>query len=337
MDYRGAAVQKWESLSGFTRETGGTNGVETLVSPVIDPPIQWDQLVASWNVSTEAAIGVEVRAWEGERPGRWYHMGYWSWETNRHPRSSVGGQREGPGAVETDTLVMKAATRRFQLRVAWAGGDSEKDFKQLAVSLLDTQVSPPMLAPNRKAWGHNITLPSRSQADYPEGVQKWCSPTASSMLLGWWASELHQPSLDAEVPEVARGVFDPQWPGTGNWTFNVAYMGSRPGLRAMVCRLTDLQELELLIEHDIPVAASVSYAMLKGNAAPEVGDGHLIVVVGFNPAGDILVNDPGVQRSKVRRPFAREHFRKAWATSHNTLYLVWREDRPLPLNPYGHW
>ncbi len=340
VDYRGVTLQRWESLSDYTREEKQTKGLETqrtLLSPVITPPIEWNQLVPSWNVSTQAAISVEVRVWVKDRPGRWYHMGNWSSDTNRYPRSSVGGQREGEGTVETDTLVLKEAGRRYQVRVGWAAGDPMKDFKQLAVSLLDTRVSPPPLAPHRKAWGHNLTPPSRSQADYPEGIQSWCSPAASSMLLGWWARELRRPEVDAEVPVVAGGVFDPQWPGTGNWAFNAAYLGSRKGLRAMVCRLTDLQELELLIEHDIPVAASVSYAMLKGKPAPDAADGHLVVVVGFNPAGDVLVNDPGVNQSRVRRPFARRHFRDAWGRSRNTIYLVWPDDRPLPLNPYGHW
>lgn len=333
-------MQRWESLADFTREGKETEGFGkqvTLLSPRIIPPIEWNQLVPSWNVSTQAAISVEVRIWVKERPGRWYHMGNWSLDTNRFPRSSVGGQRDGEGRVETDTLVLKEAARQFQLRVGWAAGDRERDFKQLAVSLLDTRLSAPPLAPNRKAWGHNITLPARSQADYPEGIQSWCSPAACSMLLGWWARQLHRPELDAEVPEVARGVFDPQWPGTGNWAFNAAYLGSRKGLRSMVCRLSDVQELELLIEHDIPVAASVSYGMLKGKPAPEAADGHLVVVVGFNPAGDILVNDPGVMQSKVRRPFARQHFRDAWGKSRNTIYLVWPDDRALPINPYGHW
>lgn len=337
VDYRGATLLRWEELTNFTRVTGGSNGIVTLMSPEITPPIEWNQLVASWNVSLQAAIGVEVRAWVGEKPGRWYHLGYWSSETNQYPRTSVRGQTGEEGSVETDTLIMKEAKRRFQVRVSWAAGDPEKDFKQLAVSLLDTRVTPPKLAPNKKAWGHNITPPSRSQAEYPEGVRSWCSPASSSMLLGWWARELQQPALDAEVPVVARGVYDPQWPGTGNWAFNAAYMGSRPGLMAVVCRLTDLQELELLIEQDIPVATSVSYGILKGKGASEAGDGHLVVVVGFNPAGDVLVNDPGVKQSMVRHPVAREHFREAWAKSNHTVYLVWPKGRPLPVNPYGHW
>jgi hypothetical protein len=154
------------------------------------------------------------------------------------------------------------------------------------------------------------------------------------MLLAYWSRELHRPELDFDVRAVATAVHDPGWPGTGNWPFNMAFAGAQPGLRACAARFTDLAEVERWTENGLPVAASVSYAMLKGGLLPEPGDGHIVVVCGFTPDGDVVVNDPGVRREKVRRVFPRGDFARAWALSHRTVYLVWPVGRtallPVP-------
>ena len=152
------------------------------------------------------------------------------------------------------------------------------------------------------------------------------------MLLAFWARELGRPELDADVREVAAGVHDPGWPGTGNWPFNMAFAGARPGLRACVARFDGLSGLEAWTRRGLPVAISVSYAMLKGAPLAEPGDGHLVVVCGFTPDGDVVVDDPGVRRERVRRVFPRSDVARAWATSHRTVYLTWPEDRSVPID-----
>jgi hypothetical protein len=82
-----------------------------------------------------------------------------------------------------------------------------------------------------------------------------------------------------------------------------------------------------------PAAVSVSYALLKGKPAAESGDGHLVVVRGFTPEGDVIVNDPGVRRERVRRVFPRADFIRAWNHSGRTTYLVWPEGHSVPVGP----
>ena len=67
------------------------------------------------------------------------------------------------------------------------------------------------------------------------------------------------------------------------------------------------------------------------------GDGHLIVVTGFTPEGDVMANDPGVRLERVRRVFSRAAFEAAWRHSRNAIYLVHPENRPLPPSPERHW
>ena len=106
-------------------------------------------------------------------------------------------------------------------------------------------------------------------------------------------------------------------------------------MRGYVTRLTDVSELEDWIKAGIPVATSVSYNRLKGRGTS--GSGHLIVCVGFNETGDIVVNDPGTQLSNVRRTFSRDLFQQAWADSGNTVYIIYPESAKIPVDRFNHW
>jgi hypothetical protein len=289
-------------------------------------------------VDPKVALTVEARAFRPEGPTRFYTLGRWSADPTLGPRASVPGQKDEDGEVQTDTLVLKRLAFDFQLRLTLRGDAGRGEGVEfLAVSLLDPSINAPPLPPNRKAWGRTLRVPVKSQADFPEGVQNWCSPTSTAMILGYWAKQLKTPSLDWYVPEVARMVHDPEWPGTGNWPFNTAFAGMQPGLQACVARFTDVSEIEDWIARGFPVAASVSYAQLLGRPKPAPGDGHLVVVVGFTKSGDVVLNDPGVRRERVRRVIPRNNFIAAWARSHRTIYLVWPERAQLPPNSRGHW
>jgi len=343
-DHRGVLLLRLDDFAGFTQGTGASPHELTLTSPEIPSAIAWDELVPSWNAGSNLALTVEVRALYPDKATKFYQLGRWSTDPDRAPRASLRGQKDADGDVQTDTLVLKRATRCLQLRLTVSHLDGAPvragSFQlplHVSLCLLDSHAQPAPLFPHTAAWGKTIDVPVRSQADYPEGVSSWCSPTSTAMLLAHWARELGRPELDFAVPDVAQAVFDPQWPGTGNWPFNTAFAGAQPGLRSCVARFTDVAEIERWIAHGFPVAASVSYARLKGRPQPEAGDGHLVVVVGFTADGDVIVNDPGVRRERVRRTFPRQDFSAAWASSHRTVYLVWPEDAKLPPDEFGHW
>ena len=168
---------------------------------------------------------------------------------------------------------------------------------------------------------------------YPNG-KALCSPTAVSMILGYWAQALNRPELDRPVPEVAEAIYDLQWKGTGNWPFNMAYAGSFPGIRAYVARFSDVSELEDWIAHNLPVALSLDYDRLRGKGPGP--NGHLVVLVGFTKQGDPIINDPGTSEH-VRKTFFRANLVDAWGCSRNTVYLIYPEGTSLPKDIFGHW
>lgn len=323
------------NLQSFSQVKEGETWICT--SPEFDARAPWNELILSWNArhTNHQGLRAEARAIWSDHASRFYTLGIWSSDPASHPRESVNGQKDDDGKVATDTLELRKPATRWQVRLTLDGGATAASIAFLGVSLADTSRAGAAAWTNRLAWGQSLEVPRKSQVDYPGGAQSWCSPTSLSMVLNYWSQRLNRPDLAWDVPEVVKGVFDPQWPGTGNWPFNTALAGWFPGMRAYVTRLDDVSELEGWIAAGIPVVASVSYDRLQGRTT--IGNGHLIVVSGFTESGDVVVNDPGTRLSNVRRTFARSRFVQGWAVSKNTVYVIHPEATPAPADPRGHW
>lgn len=314
------------------KSTSKEGGTELLKE--VRPDIEWNELVVSWNYDGPAENGLEVQVRllnSGDSP-TWYSFGLWSLAPGVHKRESIKRQRDDTAAVDTDTLKLKRLGGAVEVRVLLRETQPGR-LKFLGLSFCDSNAAATPAPPNTNVWGKSLVVKERSQANYPEGISTWCSPTSTSMLLSYWSTNLNRGELDYDVPEVARAVNDPNWPGTGNWPFNMAFAGSHKGMRAYVTRFSDISEIEAWIQAGIPVAASVSYNLLKGRSQP--GNGHLVVCIGFDENGNPVFNDPG--RKQVRQTYDRENFRKAWAVSENTVYLVYPEDRATPVDKFDHW
>jgi hypothetical protein len=166
--------------------------------------------------------------------------------------------------------------------------------------------------------------------EYPQyggGGEAWCSPTATTMVLAYYRrlpppSDYHwvrRSYPDRVVDHVARMTFDHGYDGTGNWSFNTAYAAGRTG-HAFVTRFASLRGVERFIRAGIPVVTSITFGRGELSGAP-IGatNGHLVVVVGFTAAGDVVVNDPAASsRAGVRRTYPRGQFESAWLRRHAT-------------------
>lgn len=326
----------FKDFSNFVK-TSGDKGEIVLTSPEMSVPINWDELIVSWNVPTNVHLTAEARAIFPDHTSKYFVMSKWSDNPAVYPRESVSHQRDADGNVDTDTLSLKRHGGKAQVRITLGspkGGDiSQLHF--LGLSLCDSDAKPPAPAANKAAWGKTIDIPQRWQGNY-EGGGGWCSPTSLSMVLAYWSDKLHRPEIDHTVPETAHAIHDSDLDGTGNWPFNTAYAGQYPGMRAYVTRLDDITELEDWIVAGFAPITSVSSFI---NVNHKGGDaGHLIVCCGFTDSGDVVVNDPGGSTEKpARKVYERQHFIDCWKKSKNTVYLVYPDDAAIPKNIYGHW
>ncbi len=300
----------------------------TLLSPRIETHADWNELIVCWNVQPAAGAGLVVQAQGLHESGetRFYGLGHWSLgDPAPVIRTSLREPTDADGSVHTDTLALRQPARAARLRLTLVGqlAHHPERLRLVGLSFCDTRQLPRSRPPQPEAWGRTLDVPERSQVSYADG-RAWCSPTSVSMMLGWWSQAAHRPDLDRLVPEVAEGVNDPGWPGTGNWPFNTAYAGSLDGMTACAARLHDLREVEELIVAGIPVVLSVNAPVLRGKPPAKDG-GHLILCVGFTSGGDIVANDPWArleEGQRVRRTYPRENVERAWQHAHQLAYLI---------------
>jgi uncharacterized protein YvpB len=326
------------NFSGFAKSAGTLTNETIFTSPEIAAPIDWDELIVSWNVLPGVHLKVEARAIYPGRASGYYTMGMWSEDPAQFPRESVRRQRDDDGAVRMDTLMLSNAVRKVQLRITAGGAGDPRMLKFIGLSFCNSTVPTTSLTPNRAAWDKVLEVPERRQGEY-EGGGGWCSPTSLSMVLAYWSEQLHRPELNHTVPETAHAIADGPRGDTGNWPFNTAYAGRYPGIRAYVTRLGDVAELEDWIAAGIPVILSVS-SYLANDRTNGPDNGHLITCVGFTDKGDVVVNDPGVsvrRNVRARRVFVREKVAKAWNKSKNAVYLIYPESARIPVDRLGHW
>lgn len=275
----------------------------------------FDELVPSWNALTPGAgsVSVEVRAQTGSAWSRWYSFGTWS---SAEGRSSLDGQKDSAGQVMTDTLRLSKKATAYQYRVTLRGEGTTLRLLAFNTSERARRSAGLGTVSDRAAWGKINTVPQRSQMIYPDGGEVWCSPTSVSMILA-------ARGVDVTVPQAAKATYDRAYDGTGNWSFNAAYAGAL-GQRAYVTRLPSLAAAEKFTGAGVPIAVSLGWK--KGElpgAALATSSGHLMVLIGFDKAGNPVLNDPAAPSNEtVRRTYPRAAFEKLWLSHSGGLSYV---------------
>jgi hypothetical protein len=333
-------IQTWDQLASFAvRQQGSAGSRQEYRIPIMMPDFEVKELIPSWNIVAGKGdlMTIEAMVTFRDETTRSYQFGRWA--TGRQSlggetgtRTSLNDQKDDYAAVYTDTLMFKrkpiACT--LKLTLSSASQDPLPTLKLVGVCLSgesDGAFIDEFLTDQKAPI--ELDVPKRCQFDYIGG-RVWCSPTSVTMILGYWANILHRPELEYPVPTVADRIFDPGWPGTGNWPFNTAFAGEHAGLRAFVARLDSVDALYEILSQGIPVATSVSYDLLKGKPEKGKNDGHLVVCIGFGADGNPVFNDPA-RCPEVRWSYPMEHFSKAWQSSKRTVYLILPEDRRLVL------
>ena len=348
---RHVAYRQWDSdaellagtRTGVTVAGGSvrlsTGDAGTWTSPWVKPGFALTELIPSWEASTpgDSRVKVEVRGRNGTTTS-WDTVATWAHGDRAVRRASGTSQTDDGGRMSYDTWISTSSTglTEWQLRVTLARPAGSKAVPSLDTigavasrlpSTSDPANSTPRPGPNA-ALGKVLAVPRFSQmvheGDYPQydgGGEAWCSPTSTTMVLGYydalpsaaayaWVEDGH---TDPQVDHAARMVYDTTLRGTGNWAFNTAYAARRVG-HARVTRLRNLRAAESFIERGVPLVVSVTFGRGQLTGAPiSSTNGHLLVIVGFTKAGDVVVNDPAAAtRAGVRRTYDRRQFEDAW-------------------------
>ena len=317
---------------------GGPYVFGEVTSPLTSAGFAVTRAVPSWDADTPPGSWIELslRArLAGGRLTRWYNAGVWAADGSTVARHSVKDQDDGDAALATDTLVIppgKPAAEALQVKVRLmsARPGAVPSLRLAAVALSSTpQERPATPAGDPARWGKVLDVTACSQS-YPDGGEGWCSPTSTSMIVGYWAHDAGP--CEARVRAAVDGVFDWVYNGHGNWPFNTAYAAGR-GLEAWVTRFPSLADAESWIAAGVPLAISYSWKAGELTGAPvRSSEGHLGVLVGFDAHGDPVVNDPAARSTaELRRTYKRQELENVWVGhSGGTAYLAYPPGWPTP-------
>jgi hypothetical protein len=298
-------------------------------SPVIDPGLKFNEVVASWNVDTPPDTGfcVEVRVGRDAEDlwSPYLYLGDWG-------TVAVPGERVVDwelGRVDVDYFRSDERFDRVQYRIRAVNAAPESRVlrvRRLGLCVSDMTGIPesvwtPRPLPDRppaEAWQRRLPVPFRSQkTDRPEMKHKICSPTSVAMVLAYRG-------IERTSEEVADAAFDPTHGIYGNWPRNVQAAYSL-GQRGYLARFSDWTAVERMIAAGQPLVISIR--VYEGdtlrNAPYRSSDGHLIVLAGFDEEGRVLVNDPAVAKAeRGQLAYYREDLEKVWMRATGGLAYV---------------
>ena len=339
--------------------TGGPRTIAyhsgTWVSDAVKSPFGFDELVASWNATTPDGtwIKIEMQATGTGRATKAYVLGIWASGDGTIHRTSVPAQGDANGFVAIDTFIRSkkaAPLDTYQLLVTLYRADTAGSASPTVRFLGAMTSAASNFATPSASTGvvRELSVPSLSQElhaghfpEYDNGGEAWCSPTSTAMILGSWGTGPTATQLavfpgaahgDGQVDYAARYVYDWNYQGAGNWPYNTAYAATFPEMNGFVTRLRSLAEAERFIDAGIPLVASIN-GNLPGFLFKKT-HGHLLVITGFTPAGDVITNDPAVlANANVRKVYGRADFEDVWlGGSAGIVYVIYRNGTALPPN-----
>ena len=333
-------------------------------SPWVRSDFALSELVPSWAAATPEGTLIQIKVRgvsQGGTQTSWDTLGRWAGGDGSFKRTSFGAQTDDLAHVATDTWVARfGGFRSWQLRVVL--------FRKVGTTLTPRvgtigamtselpDVDQVATSTPGVARGIVLDVPRYSQmihaGEYPKyggGGEAWCSPTSTTMVLAYYRrlpsssdyAWVNRSYRDRVVDHAARMTFDYGYDGTGNWPFNTAFAARHAG-HAFVTRFQSLRGVERFIRAGIPVVTSLTFGKGQLSGAPiSASNGHLLVVVGFTAAGNVVVNDPAAKtRAGVRRVYSRGQFENAWLQrypyrgsmrgSGGLAYIIRDNAHPLP-------
>lgn len=181
--------------------------------------------------------------------------------------------------------------------------------------------SPAPAPPPAAAWMRRLPVPFRSQrAEDPALAGRICSPTSVAMVLAYHG-------VERPTAEIARDIYDRAHDIYGNWPRAVQTAFSL-GVPGYLHRYSDWDAVKAEIARGQPLIISISAGEGELTGAPYPStSGHLLVLTGFDPRGDVCVNDPAApSEEKGRTVYLRRELEKVWMGKGGTAYVL--EARP---------
>lgn len=318
----------------FPRAEPGTSSEPTCAvytSRVIRARFPFNEVVPSWNVIVPRDTGFRVELRLG--PGRnaewtaWYYLGTWG-RAGSSPEKTV---RDDDGEIDIDYFRSTRTFDRLQYRLHFFGrlgaaGPHLRRFAMVCTNALGDRalyerMHRPVTPPPACRWQRRLPVPYRSQQDQAESIRgSVCSPTSISMVMEYRGVK----RLTRHMCDL---IWDPEYELYGNWARAVqgAFVEGVPGY---VGRFGTWDEVKWMIARDQPIIASIRVPPGGLTGSPyRSSAGHLLVVVGFDEKGDVLVNDPAARDAAAGQiAYKADEMKAVWLNNGGVGYVLLAPD-----------
>jgi Peptidase_C39 like family len=282
------------------------------------------EVLPSWNVDAPEDTGIrfEIRVRDAASPewSPWLHMGAWGRVVHR-PDRTVSFEH---GTVNVDVLTLDQPADAVQMRAEFLDFNLPRSegpvLRRLAIcysgAVEDPEERAALMPPVEieGEWARTLPVPHHGQEALGRPLSGLCcSPTSLTMVLQ---------SLGAEctLEENTEAVFDPEYAIFGNWGRNVARAGEL-GFDAWLTRFRNWDQVRAEIAAGNPVIASVRIEEGEISVVTYEG-GHLVVIRGFTPEGDVVVNDPAYRERGEAAVWGADEMATVWFEHGGVAYVI---------------
>lgn len=309
----------------------------TWTSPVTPAEFRFYEFIPSYNAVCPADTGVRLHArvrlaGTGEW-SPWLYFGRWG-RTVAVDREDRAVTSFDGGRVEVDVLVLDRPADAYQLRVSLqslaADPAATPALRRVAAvysgPVPDDAERARLLAPPEYIgrWDRSLPVPFIPQGDAPPAmVGEVCSPTAVTMVAAYHG-------VSRPLTQNALAIYDDENRIFGNWNRAVQRAGEL-GLDAWVTRFRTWDQARAAVALGLPVVASIKFdkGTMPSNPIYQETDGHLIVIRGFTPDGDVIVNDPADRKLGNGVVYKASELGRAWFGAGGVAYMI-RPSSPGP-------
>ncbi len=294
-------------------------------SQVYVTPQMFNEILTTWHLDVPAEAGTRVDLRVGRTASGlwspWLYLG----RSGDHADLGHRSQSWSGGRIDVDYFVSDRHFDRLQVRVSTLSpqwGESGAAFARVFIQPLDTRAAdrhmPRSSARISKPDIPRLGVPFRSQRTSDQTLSgRLCSPTSLAMVLAYYG-------VECSVEQVATLAYDPDFDLYGNWPNNLqaAY---RMGIGGVLRRFACWNDVEHTLLRRRPIIASIKVGRGQMPEAPYLStDGHLIVIEGMTPTGDLLVLDPAVETEEEgRRVYSRANMSRVWlGNTYGTAYVL---------------
>jgi hypothetical protein len=288
------------------------------------------ELIPSYNATCPPGTGVRiharVRLVDTGEWSPWLYFGRWG--------RTVDAQRDdrvvtefAHGKVEIDVLTLRRPADAYQLRVSLQSFSPDPattpSVRRVAAvysgSVLDAERRRELTAPPAYVgrWDRALAVPFIPQGEAPAAlVGDVCSPTSVTMVAAF-------AGVSRPLTDNALAIYDDEHRIFGNWNRAVQRAGEL-GLDAWVTRFRNWDQVRAQIAQGQPVIASIRFekGVMPSNPIYQDTDGHLIVIRGFTPDGDVIVNDPASRQKGHGVVYKSAELGAAWFGAGGVAYII---------------